>query len=249
MEKIQVEYMGQVAVITLKNGVTNALSPELVGECLTALDQIKKEAAGLVLCGGTRFLSIGLDLPSLLPLDRTQMSDFWKNFNRLVFDLYTLPFGTVCAVEGHAVAGGNILALTCDLRLATHNDGKKIGLNEIKLGVPVPYLADMILRQVVGDRAASKMILGGEFLSPSEAYAIGLVDEVHPEDRVRESAVKRVQEMSALPTPAFAEIKANRVEEVTLRYRQNRETKNKSFLDCWFDEKVQKTLKEAAKKF
>ena len=161
--------MGQVAVLTLKNGVTNALSPELVGECLTALYQIKKEAAGLVLCGGTKFLSIGLDLPSLLPLNRSRMSGFWMNFNQLVFDLYTLPFATVCALEGHAVAGGNILALTCDLRLAVQDDGKKIGLNEIKLGVPVPYLADMMLRQIVGDRAASKMILGGEFFVPERS--------------------------------------------------------------------------------
>ncbi len=249
MEKIQIEKSGDVAVLTLNNGITNAISPDLVDNFSRVLDEIRKEVKGLVLCGGKKFFSIGFDLPCLLKLNRSGMSEFWVAFNRLVFDLYTLPFGTACAMEGHAVAGGNILALTCDLRLATTDETKKIGLNEIKLGVPVPYLADLILRQLVGDRAASRMILGGEFLSMSQAESIGLIDAIHPSELLRQCALKRVQEMTDLPPRAFAEIKSNRVEEVKFRYEKNGKAKSDSFLNCWFSDSVQEMLRETSKKF
>ena len=111
----------------------------------------------MVLAGGTKFFSIGLNLPELIGLNRKEMAEFWERFTQTVFGLYTLPMPTVCAVCGHAVAGGNILALTCDYRIGS-TENRKIGLNEILLGLPVPYLADLMLRQVSGDRAATERL-------------------------------------------------------------------------------------------
>ena len=105
----------------------------------------------MLLCGGNKFFSIGLDLPALLKLDRPAMHHFLEDFNDLCLALFTAAFPTACALAGHAVAGGNILALTCNYRYAI--SGKKIGLNELKLGVPVPYLADMILRHTIGNQS------------------------------------------------------------------------------------------------
>ncbi|MFH2057592.1 MAG: enoyl-CoA hydratase-related protein [Pseudomonadota bacterium] len=73
------------------------------------------------------------------------MVDFFQRFNQLTLDLYTLPLPTACAISGHAIGGRNILALTGDYRFMAEGK-KRIGLNEIQLGVPVPYLADLILR-------------------------------------------------------------------------------------------------------
>ena len=248
MNKVSIEVQNDVALVRLTNGVTNAISSELVSDLGAAVDQVKKECRGMVLAGGSKFLSIGFDLPSLLPLDRDGILDFFVNFNRVILAAYTMPMPTACAVAGHAAGGGNIIALACDYRYMA--DGKKrIGLNEVNLGVPVPYLADIILHQVVGDRAATEMLYGGELMPAEEATRIGLVDALLPEEELEPRAIEKVSALAALPASGFAEIKANRVETIRRRYEQYGPEKDKKFADCWFLPEVQELLKEAAKKF
>lgn len=248
MAKVVIEDRKNLAIVRLSNGVTNAISPELVDDLSPALKQVKDEFYGAVLAGGAKFFSIGFDLPELLKLDRAGVRHFFYSFNQAALELFTLSIPTACAIAGHAVAGGNILALTCDYRFAA--SGKKlIGLNEIKLGVPVPYLADLMLRQIVGDRAATDMIYRGEFMVSSEAQKIALVDEVLAEDRVEARALEKVEELAALPRPAFADIKDTRVEAIRNMYEENYKSKHEYFLDCWFTQETQKLLTEAAKKF
>jgi enoyl-CoA hydratase/carnithine racemase len=208
---------------------------------------IKGNAHGMLLCGGSKFFSIGLDLPALLKLDRTAMHHFFEDFNGLCLALFTASFPTACALAGHAVAGGNILALTCDYRYASSE--KKIGLNELKLGVPVPYLADQILRHTIGNRHATHMMYDGELRSFAEAQKIGLIDEICPPEKLEAMALEMLRGVASLPEPAFSETKANRVEDIAARYKNNHRAKNDRFLDCWFSDPVQQILHEAARKF
>jgi enoyl-CoA hydratase/carnithine racemase len=248
MSKVVIEDHDSLAIIRLNNGVTNAINPALVEDLSVAVKQVEGQFHGAVLAGGDKFFSIGFDLPELLKLDRDGVTRFFYNFNRAAFDLFILPLPTACAIAGHATAGGNILALTCDYRFAP--EGKKlIGLNEVKLGVPVPYLADLILRKIVGDRAATEMLYGGELMPFSEAEKIGLVDEVLPQDKVEDRALEKVAEFAALPRPAFEAIKATRVEAIRILYEENYKLKHETFLDCWFTQQTQELLAEAAKKF
>jgi len=138
--------------------------------------------------------------------------------------------------------------LTCDYRYAASGE-KLIGLNEIKLGVPVPYLADLMLRQIVGDQTATKILYNGEFMTTPDAKQLGLVDEIFPQTDVEGQAIKKVKELITRPRAAFSEIKANRVEKIRQRYEENCMQKNEKFLDCWFSEPVQELLKEASQKF
>jgi len=190
MTHVKIESRESVAIMRLNNEVTNALSPEIVDDLSSALTQVKSEFQGIILAGGAKFFCIGFDLPRLLKLDRTGMTRFFHEFNQVAFNLFTLPLPTACAIAGHAIAGGNILALTCDYRFAASGN-KLIGLNEIKLGVPVPYLADLILRQIVGDRAAKEILYHGKFIALSEAEKIGLVDEIVPQEELEDHAVKK----------------------------------------------------------
>jgi enoyl-CoA hydratase/carnithine racemase len=248
MATIQSEIHKNIAVLTLNNGTTNSITPSLVRDLSETLDEIRNEVKGIVLCGGAKYFSIGLDLPSLIKYDRAEMSDFWYKFNHLILVLYTVSLPTVCALSGHAVAGGNILALTCDYRFAS-TDTKKIGLNEIKLGVPIPYLADMLLRQIISDRSATKMLYSGDFMSFSEAKEIGLVDEIYSTETVIQKATEKVAELSEFQIHAFSVIKSYRTEEIRNRYEKNGKIKNETFLDCWFSELTQRLLKEASQKF
>ncbi len=163
-------------------------------------------------------------------------------------ELYTLPKPTIAAITGHAIAGGCILALCCDYRIIAQ-ERKLMGLNEIKLGVPVPYLADCVLRQLVGIRYAREIMDTGEFYSPEESQAVGLVDQVYPLEQVLQKTIEKAELLGSQPELAFATIKRNRVEEIEIQVEKYAEEKTRIFLDCWYSDEVRKRLTAAMEKF
>jgi enoyl-CoA hydratase/carnithine racemase len=248
MSKVSLEVHDAVAVLRLNNGVTNAISSELVDDLLESVKQVKSEFNGMVLAGGEKFFCIGLDLPALLQLDQPDMIEFYGRFEQAFFDLYTLPVPTACAINGHATAGGAIFAMSCDFRFVS-SGRRLIGLNEVKIGVPVPYLADLMLRQIVGDRCATDMMFSGKFVEPEEAKKIGLVDDVFKPEDLEEKAIAKIAELAALPPHGIRVVKQNRIKAAKSRYEEMGGTDAGRFLDCWFDPAVQELLSEAAKNF
>ncbi len=248
MSTIVLEAQKDIAIVRLDNGVTNPVSRELVEDLSDTLEKVKSEFSGMVLAGGTKFFSIGLNVPELLELNRQEMTEFWHRFNRICFELFTLPVPTTCTLEGHAPGAGAIFALACDFRFAAA--GKKmIGFNEIALGIPVPYLADMMLRQVAGDRVATDMIYRGKLITPEKAKETGLIDMILDSDKLEDKAIKNTAEIATFDSKAFSVIKANRVEEISFKFEKNHKEKHEMFIDCWFSNPVQKLLHKAAEKF
>lgn len=248
MSTVTLEDHGNVAILRLNNGVTNAISVSLVEDMLDILGQIKDEYRGLIMAGNTKFFSIGLNLPELLKLNRKGMDAFWDKFDDVIFDLYTLSIPTATVIAGHATAGGTILALACDNRFAA--SGRNLmGLNEVNIGLPVPYLADLMLRATVSERAATSIVYRGELIEPDVAKTIGLIDEVHPETELETRALEAVGELAARSQPAFSLIKKNRTDAARLSFEKNRNAKKNEMLDCWFRPEVLELLREAAKLF
>jgi len=248
MENVIKTFQDHIAILRLDNGPLNSISSEMVDDVSRALVEIKGNARGMVLCGGDKFFSAGFHLPQLLQFDRSAMADFLERFNRLCADLFTAPYPTICALAGHAVAGGNIFALTCDYRYAASPE-KKIGLNELKLGLPLPYLSDMLLRHTIGDRYATQMIYSGEFMSFADAKIIGMIDVIGSPDELEDFTLERLSQIAGHPPRAFAAAKANKVEPIMRRYRKYSKLKNDEFLDCWFSDDAQMHLLEASRKF
>lgn len=248
MKNLNIEPHGNVAVLRMSNGVINAINPVFIDDLSEALKQIQTRYKGMILAGNEKFFSIGLDLPYLLDLDQDQMTTFWHRFDRLTLDLFTLSIPTAAAVAGHATAGGCILALTSDYRF--FSSGKKwIGLNEVKLGLPVPYLTNLMLRLIVGDRTATDMTYRGYFLDPDRARETGLVDEVLDVNTVENRSVEFISEITSHPKTGFVAIKSQRVSSIARRWKQNREKTCAHFLSCWFDEETRTRLKAASEKF
>lgn len=247
MGKVIIEEKEMVAILRLNNGVTNAIDMELVEELDDALKTVENKYKGLVLAGGDKFFSMGFYLPELLTFNRNKFGDFFSKFNDFILSLYSTKIPTCVAVKGHAVAGGCIIAIACDFIVASPN--KKIGLNEIKLGVPVPYLADLILRQIVSDKVANEMVYYGNFLLTEEAKDCGLISLLSEPETVEEKAIDKIKEISILPEKAFSAIKKSRVTGIVERYKQNKDKFKDIFVDLWFDEKARPLLEEAAKKF
>ena len=248
---IQIEYQNEVALVKLDRPVTNALNLQLLDELGKALRGVKQDpdVRGLVLTSSnTRFFSIGFDIPHLFELAVEDFRVFYRAFNQVCADLYTLPKPTVAAITGHAIAGGCILALCCDYRFIAA--GRKLmGLNEIKLGVPVPYLADCILQRMAGARNARDMLDSGEFYSPEQSLDKGIVDQVLPLEQVLPASIEKARSLGAMPQVAFAAIKQNRVEEIEARVLANREEKESAFVECWYSATARERLREAMEKF
>lgn len=248
---ISVEKKKKIAIIQLSHKSTNAISLELIEGLVEAIENVKADEslrAVVLTSANEKFLSIGFDIPSLLPLSQDDFRSFYRAFNQLCISLYTLPIPTVAAIKGHAIAGGCILALCCDVRVIA-DDRKLIGLNEVKLGVPVPYVADRILHALVGARNAREVMEMGEFYPPEDALRIGLVDFVQPQDQVLEKALEQAHLLSTAPGDAFALVKANRVESVMVEILERLEVKQLRFIDCWYADAARQPLKDAGTKF
>jgi enoyl-CoA hydratase/carnithine racemase len=251
MKTLSVEYRDQVALINLHHGVTNSINLLLIDELSQVLSAVvgNNELQSLVLSSSSdKFFSIGFDIPELYDLPREEFTAFYQVFNQVFLNLYTFPKPVVAAINGHAVAGGTILALCCDYRFIAEGH-KLMGLNEIKLGVPVPFLADLILKQIVGARYAQEMAESGEFYPAEKVAEFGLVDEVFPLDLVLPKAIEKASSLSALPEEAYALIKHNRVETVTQRFTQSSKEKEELFVDCWYSPAARERLIIAMEKF
>jgi Delta3-Delta2-enoyl-CoA isomerase len=220
---IEIVERGVVRELRLARPPANALSPELMAALTAALAQAAMEAAAaaavpapasapaasgrvaaLVLSGAPGMFSAGLDVPYLLTLDRAGIRVMWKNLYALLRTLAASPLPVVAAITGHSPAGGAVLALHCDARVMADGDFR-IGLNEVRVGLPLPPVILAAMRRLVGPRQAERMCVSGALVSPAEAARIGLVDEVVPADQVVERAAAIAAELAALPRAAMAE--------------------------------------------
>lgn len=240
-----------VRILKLNRGVTNPLNGKVVEELGGHLREVKgsKEITALVITSANeKFFSLGFDIPDLYPKESRAFKDFFTSFNQLCLDLYILPKPTVAALSGHAIAGGFILASCCDYRFISQ--GKKFcALNEINLGVPVPYLSDLILRQLIGDRKATEMLYSGKMIPAEEALRMGIVDALFPPETLLPESLAKARELGNLPARAFGAIKANRTFDVAEKIRRRLDEDIQLFLKFWYSEEARARLKEAMKKF
>ena len=124
-----------------------------------------------------------------------------------------------------------------------------MGLNEVRLGVPVPYLADRVLHGLAGGRHARKVLEGGDFHAPSELLEMGMVDEVLPVEAVVDKAIEHAEKLGSLPEGAYGMIKQNRVEKTAAEVLAGEMEKERYFIESWYSEPVRERLREAMEKF
>lgn len=251
MKLIDIEYHDKAIVLKLNRGITNAINLQLVVELAENLERVRDntDVHSLVLASSNdKFFSIGLDIPQLFELTKEDFRFFYQSFNRVCIDLYTLPKPTAAAITGHATAGGCILALCCDYRFIA--EGRKLmGLNEIKLGVPVPYPADCILQQIVGTPSAREIMDTGEFYQPEALLQMNMVDQVLPLEEILPKSIEQAESLGALPHKAFEMTKRNVVETVEAQILTHLAEKEQLFIERWYSEEARERLKEAIKKF
>lgn len=213
-------------------GAANALGPTSIAALVA---ELKREQVPTVLTGEGSVFSAGLNLVELEPLDRETFPKFVEDFTVLMTLALTARYPLIAAVNGHAVAGGCVLAMACDHRIGV--DGAfKIGMNEMAIGLTLPAIVTEILRGKLTPDKARTVILGGALYAPSDAVNEGLLDEVEPD---AESALNRAVAFagSLAQAPAeFASMKGSLVAPITERLQHTREPMDIRFVESWFRE-------------
>lgn len=191
--------------IVLSSPGMNALSTSVLGGLLRDLAEARDEA--VLLTGAGEVFSAGLDLREVAALETVEDARRLIGvLEEVVEALFTHPAPTVALVNGHAIAGGCVLALCCDRRIATANPRARIGLNEVALGRAFPPRTFAMVRAQLGGPAAERVILGAELYDPPAARAAGLVDAVEPDARA--AALARLEALGRHPRQAYALSKA-----------------------------------------
>jgi enoyl-CoA hydratase/carnithine racemase len=195
---------GAVREVRLNRPPANALSLELIVALKQAVESAPPDGVrALILSGAPGRFSGGLDVPLLLTLDRPAIAAVWREFYALLRALALSPIPIAAAITGHATAGGSVLPLFCDYRVAAQGDWK-LGLNEVQVGLPLPPVIFAGLKRLVGSHQAERLAVGGLLISPQEAARIALVDELVPLDQVVSRAIEWSRSLLALPVDAMA---------------------------------------------
>jgi enoyl-CoA hydratase len=204
---IELSSRGDIAVLTMTHGKANALDMELCEAIAARFDALRNASVrAVVLTGQGRMFSAGVDLIRLSEGGADYVRRFLPALHRLYDTVFFFPKPVVAAVNGHAIAGGCVLACCADKRIAPR-DGGRIGVTELLVGVPFPALAFEVMRFATAPRYFADGILSGATFAPEAAYERGLVDEVVEPAELIERAVAAAQTLAALPPPAFAQTK------------------------------------------
>jgi enoyl-CoA hydratase len=208
---------GGVRWITLDRPPANALDDSL----LVALERAVDDAAAdddvraIVLRAEGRFFSGGFDLraPRREGAAVTEMVERYRSSHR---KLLALPKPTVAAVNGHALAGGLVLALACDHRFAVEGD-YKVGLNETAIGAAFPGVALEIVRLRLSHAAATELVLGAEVHPAAALVRFGVVRRLTPADEFGDTVDSVAARVASYPLQVYAHAKSELVADALAR--------------------------------
>lgn len=238
---------GGLRVLTLSRPPANAIDVSLI----EALGRAARAAARdpsvrvVILRGGPRTFSAGLDLSAMAGGELEQVKDL--GYEDGLYDLWTLGKPTVAEVAGHAIAGGALLALACDVRIGARGT-YKVGLNESAIGLPFPRGAFEIARAALPQASATDVFLRAELHPPETAQRLGFLHEVvHPaalEARAREVALRLAEH----PRDAYAHNKRLLLEPAIERCANEDEPTKAARHARWRAPEVREAFERAAAK-
>ncbi|MBL8858012.1 MAG: enoyl-CoA hydratase/isomerase family protein [Planctomycetes bacterium] len=186
--------------IRMQHPAKNALGNDLMGWLEMELSRAGGEP--ILFTGSADAFCAGLNLKEVASLDERGLTLFLKRIDQLAAQLFNHPAPTVAAVNGHAIAGGCVLMLCCDWRVARRDPKLKIGVNEVAIGACFPPIIMSILSHRLSANVRERVMLGAELFDVDQALALGLIDAI--EDDVEAAAKARLEKLAAYPRATYA---------------------------------------------
>jgi enoyl-CoA hydratase len=222
-----------IAVLTMRHGKANALDTEFCNALADRLAALRTaDVKAVVLTGTGKIFSAGVDLKRLSQGGALYVRDFLPSLHRLYETIFFHPKPVVAALNGHAIAGGCILAACADRRVMARDAGR-IGVTELLVGVPFPALAFEILRFTVPARVLPEVTYSGATYATDAALDRGWVDDVAEPAELIEDALAVAQELAEISPAAFAQTKAQMRAPVAERFAISGAVTDKAVTDIW----------------
>ncbi len=203
---VRLERSEGLAVLEIDRPPANALNLDLLDEIIAALGAVDRDPpAALVVSGREGVFSAGVDLKAVPDYGPDEQRRSVEAINEMVLSAYPLPCPVVGAITGHAIAGGLVLALCTDIRVAA--TAGKYGLTEVKVGVPYPKAAIGLVRAELAPHAARVLALGNELLDGDECVRLGVFDEALDAQAVVPRAIEVAHALAGFPAEGYARTK------------------------------------------
>jgi enoyl-CoA hydratase len=196
-----------VRILTLSRPPANAISRELLDDLSNACRAARDDQGvrAVIVTGAGKFFSGGIDLKQAAT-GPGRLGRLAGTEDDGAFALWTLPKPTIAMVNGHAIAGGVVLALACDFRVAVQQ-GARFGLNEVAIGLPFPIGAFEIARLALGNRQLRYAMLEAQLCEPARALELGFFDELAAPERLETRCVELARRLGAHGQLAYAHTK------------------------------------------
>jgi 3,2-trans-enoyl-CoA isomerase len=245
MSFVSVSKEGEIATVTLSRGKVNALNELMVEQIDARLKDLEEDPAvkAIIVTGQGRFFSFGFDIPEFLSYSRDSFAAYLTKFTNLYTHMFILPKPLVAALNGHAIAGGCMLATACDYRLMVSGRAK-ISLNEITFGASVFAGSVEMLKFCVGQRHAETVLRSGAMYTAEEAHEFGLVDRVSTDESLRQEAEEVARDFAKKDVAAFRSIKALLRQPVAEEMVKREAVSIREFVDIWYSEQTRKQLEQ-----
>ncbi|MGH7884860.1 MAG: enoyl-CoA hydratase/isomerase family protein [Thermodesulfobacteriota bacterium] len=190
----KIELIDNVVIIHMNSNNMNLINNLFLHDLNDAFDIVEKEYSGcaVVLTSEGDVFSAGLDIVQSYSLFKEgnleKIESWYEQFRDSLIRVFSFQKPLIAAVNGHAIAGGLVLALCCDYRIAC-NSNARFGLNEVTIGFPLPSVTAEILSHVLGARVAERVILSGTLYENEDALKLGLFHELSHNDDLLELAL------------------------------------------------------------
>mgnify|MGYP002688302094 FL=1 len=191
MEFITYEVEGQVGIITINRPkALNALNSAVLDELDATINGVDLDAVRcLILTGaGEKSFVAGADIAEMSTLTKEEGEAFGKKGNDIFRKIETLPIPVIAAVNGFALGGGCEISMSCDIRICSEN--AVFGQPEVGLGITPGFGGTQRLARLVGAGMAKQLIYTARNIKAPEAFRIGLVNAVYPQEELLPAAEK-----------------------------------------------------------
>lgn len=231
---IRIEQSDRIAFFYLDKPPVNAIDLQLVLDAEEGLSHLETggHTRAVVITGTGKCFSAGLDLKVVPHYSIEKQREMVEALNRIVSRLYAFPLPTVAAINGHAIAGGFILALSCDYRIGS-NVSCRLGLTEARVGIPFPIATMEVLKAELAPAVARRITLVGRNMGPEDALKCGVLDELHPANQLLSRAKEIATDLGSMPPGGYARIKHQLRGETLARIDSAIKTGSDPLLHSW----------------
>jgi len=241
---LRIEEHGDIAIAHLDRPPVNALDRELlqaIGDGFKELE--KSDAKAVVLTGEGSSFCAGADLFAVIEGSTEYIEGTVPALTDAFRSLFEFPRPVVAAVNGHAIAGGAVLTCECDYRIMAAGSGK-IGISELKVGVPFPTYAIEIMRFAVAPHHFQELVYLARAYSPDDAVTMGMIDEVVEPEELMGRAIEVAERLARIPAATFEAMKTIIRQPALDRIARYGEEHDAKARKGWASDEVQESIKD-----